>query len=66
MNRLRTLFGSSVFWLALSMLSGGINTLVRPSLVLGLAPAGGWLVARLRRGRGRSLRLSRSLNGRRH
>lgn len=36
MHRLRLLFGISIFWLGLSMLSDGITTLVLPTLLLGL------------------------------
>lgn len=35
MGRVRMLFGISVFWLALSMLSDGLNTLVLPQHLLG-------------------------------
>ncbi len=38
---LRLLLGISVFWLALSILSDGINSLVLPKHLLGLAPAAG-------------------------
>ena len=37
MDRVRLLFGISVFWLALSMLFDGINTLVLPAYLLGAA-----------------------------
>src|SRR4051812_19657754 len=37
MQRLRLLLGISVFWLALSMLFDGVNTLVLPNHLLGVA-----------------------------
>ncbi|HEY9088581.1 MAG TPA: hypothetical protein VIO36_10465, partial [Anaerolineaceae bacterium] len=36
--KLRALVGISVFWLALSMLSDGLNTLVLPFVFAGLLP----------------------------
>ncbi len=37
MKNFRTLIGISVFWLALSMLSDGINVLVLPALILDIS-----------------------------
>lgn len=38
MLKARELIGISIFWLALSMLTDGMNTLLLPAVVLGLAP----------------------------
>ncbi len=38
MQKFRLLFGVSIFWLSLSMLSDGMNTLVLPILLLGVVP----------------------------
>jgi hypothetical protein len=40
MERARLLLGISVFWLPLSMLSDGLNTLVLPRHLLGLIEEG--------------------------
>ncbi len=40
MKTIRMLFGISIFWLSLSMMSDGINSLVLPNLLMGAAPAG--------------------------
>ncbi len=39
MKTVRMLFGISIFWLSLSMMSDGINSLVLPNLLMGSAPA---------------------------
>jgi hypothetical protein len=64
LGRLRLLLGISVFWLALSMLFDGFNTLALPmyawQFFLGAAVTGvgvvalaGWLVRQLLKGKGR-------------